>query len=311
MRKAVIPSNEQQRIESLRSLNILDTPQEERFDRITRHISHLLNMPIALVSLIDVNRQWFKSCIGLDTNETSREISFCGHAILSSDIFVIEDALLDERFVNNPLVTGRESLRFYAGCPIRHSNGHILGTLCILDYEPRKLNQHELTLLKEAALLVELELAQESSDEIDSETGLSNLKGFYTISQQTQKICQYHKLDICMVFLFVKGLMSLQYNGHEKEYQTCLSIITHEFKQLFRSSDVLARYDGSSFVALLINQYKEEQRLRIEQLVNNINRKLMEVTLTTPLSIVVGVTTGNYDTEIDQLLFDSYSDLHQ
>ena len=90
-----------------------------------------------LISLVDENRQWFKSCDGLDASETSREISFCGHAILGDDIFLVPDAALDERFSNNPLVTGEPHIRFYAGCPLRMANGSKLGTLCIIDRQPR------------------------------------------------------------------------------------------------------------------------------------------------------------------------------
>lgn len=110
-----IPPDEQQRLAVLRSLHILDTPPEERFDRITRTAQRLFNVPIALISLIDAHRQWFKSCQGLPVSETPRGISFCGHAILADTPLIIPDALLDPRFADNPLVTGEPRIRFYAG----------------------------------------------------------------------------------------------------------------------------------------------------------------------------------------------------
>ncbi len=120
MKAPDIPQDEQARIKALRSLNVLDTPSEERFDRLTRLAKRMFDVPIALVSLVDENRQWFKSCIGLDVSETPRDISFCGHAILGSEVFIIPDTKKDERFTDNPLVLNDPHIRFYAGCPLRY-----------------------------------------------------------------------------------------------------------------------------------------------------------------------------------------------
>ena len=114
-----LPPDEAMRLAALRSLNILDTPAEERFDRITRLAQRLFDVPIALVSLVDTNRQWFKSCQGLDASETPRSISFCGHAILEDGPLIIEDATKDQRFADNPLVTGPPDIRFYTGQPLK------------------------------------------------------------------------------------------------------------------------------------------------------------------------------------------------
>lgn len=152
-----IPINESVRIKSLHELNILDTPPEARFDRITKIAKILFDVPIAIVSLIDVNRQWFKSCIGLDERETPRGISFCGHAILENDILIVEDAKNDERFLDNPLVTGPPYIRFYAGRPIKGPNNNNLGTLCIIDMYPRKLSKADKSVLNDLAIWVENE----------------------------------------------------------------------------------------------------------------------------------------------------------
>jgi GAF domain-containing protein len=128
-----IPSNEEHRLATLRSLGILDTSHEERFDRVTRMSKRLFDVPIALVSLVDESRQWFKSSAGLDTLETPRDIAFCGHAILDENIFHVPDATKDPRFADNPLVTGPPDIRFYAGRPLHAPNGDRMGTLCIID----------------------------------------------------------------------------------------------------------------------------------------------------------------------------------
>ncbi|MDQ4064086.1 MAG: GAF domain-containing protein, partial [Actinomycetota bacterium] len=158
MTQAPLPLNEAQRIASLRGLHILDTPYEERFDRITRLAQRLFSVPIALVSLIDVNRQWFKSCIGLDLRETPRSTSFCAHAILSDEALVIPDAQLDPRFADNPFVTGPPHIRFYAGQPLVGPNNQKLGTLCIIDRRPRQLDTDNLNALRSLAALAENEL---------------------------------------------------------------------------------------------------------------------------------------------------------
>lgn len=158
MQSPPIPPDEAARLVALRALGVLDTPPEERFDRITRLAQQMFQVPIALVSLVDSNRQWFKSCIGLDVSETPRGVSFCSHAILQNDTLVIPDAKDDPRFADNPLVTGDPFIRFYAGRPLKSTDGHNLGTLCIIDRKPRQLTPGDLLSLKDLAALAENEL---------------------------------------------------------------------------------------------------------------------------------------------------------
>ena len=146
------------RLRGLHDLRILDTAPEERFDRITRLAADVLGVPIGLVSLVDHSRQWFKSCVGLDVSETSRESSFCAHAILQPDILVVSDALEDDRFAENPYVMGGPHIRFYAGCPLRLANGLAAGTLCLMDTRPRDPDERALGHIRYLASLVEREL---------------------------------------------------------------------------------------------------------------------------------------------------------
>lgn len=158
MIKPTIPANEDERLNALRALNVLDTQPEERFDRLTRLLQHILQVPIALVSLVDSDRQWFKSHQGLDARETPRDISFCGHAILGSEIMVVPDATADVRFADNPLVLGDPDIRFYAGAPLTLSSGLRVGTLCAIDRQPRALSEDQLSALRDLAACVTDEL---------------------------------------------------------------------------------------------------------------------------------------------------------
>lgn len=137
MQPAPIPSDEAERLASLRKMRPLSSPAEEAFDRVTRTAQRLFDVPIALVSLIDERRQWFKSCIGLPLREAGRDVSFCGHAIMHDEIFVVENSALDPRFADNPLVTGDPHVVFYAGRPLHNAEWHRVGTLCVIDRKPR------------------------------------------------------------------------------------------------------------------------------------------------------------------------------
>jgi phosphoribosyl 1,2-cyclic phosphodiesterase/GAF domain-containing protein len=153
------PPDEPARLEKLQALGILDTPAEERFDRITRLARRLFDVPIALVSLVDTDRQWFKSRQGIDVSETPREASFCAHAILDEQPFVVSDALRDPRFADNPFVAGAPRIRFYAGRPVR-VGGQRVGTLCVSDLRPRQLSAEDVRALDDLGVLVEQELTR-------------------------------------------------------------------------------------------------------------------------------------------------------
>ncbi|RCW69176.1 GAF domain-containing protein [Pseudorhodoferax soli] len=165
MQAAPLPADEDARLRALQALMVLDTPPEERFDRVVRFAAEQLDMPMALVSLIDGERQWFKSRVGLDVPETGRDIAFCAHAILQPETFVVEDALQDGRFADNPLVTGAPHIRFYAGAPLSAPGGERVGTLCVLDSKPRALGTVELAVLEALRTLVDEALANENPED--------------------------------------------------------------------------------------------------------------------------------------------------
>jgi GAF domain-containing protein len=165
MISAPIPSDEAERLAALRALLILDTPPEERFDRLTAFAAEEFDMPIVLLSLIDAERQWFKARVGLDVCETARGISFCAHAILQDDTLVVPDVALDDRFADNPLVTGDPHIQFYAGAPLKMPGGQNIGTLCLIDRTPRQLDDVDLAILASLRDLAVEELQRRASEE--------------------------------------------------------------------------------------------------------------------------------------------------
>lgn len=265
MKKPDIVHNEQPRIKALRSLNVLDTPPEERFDRLTRLAKRMFNVPIALVSLVDENRQWFKSCVGLDVRETPRDISFCGHAILGNEIFVINDTFKDERFSDNPLVLNEPKIRFYAGCPLRYLDGSMLGTLCIIDTKPRVLNKDDLDALKDLAELAEQELMAVQLATIDELTGIPNRRGFIKLAQHAIDMCARHNLFASLTFFDLDNFKSVNDRFGHAEGDRALIAFADKMQHVFRDSDVISRLGGDEFAVLLTDKSLESAHKTISR----------------------------------------------
>jgi diguanylate cyclase (GGDEF)-like protein len=270
------PLDEATRLDTLRALNILDSSPEERFDRLTRLAKRLFGVPIALVSLVDEDRQWFKSCQGLAASETPRDISFCGHAILGEDIFLIPDAALDERFHDNPLVKGEPHIRFYAGCPLRVPNGSTLGTLCIIDREPRELTGDDLALLTDLARMAEQELAAVQLATMDELTMLSNRRGFEALARHALGLCKRLERPASMLFFDLNLFKDINDRYGHAEGDRALIQFAELMKETFRESDVLGRLGGDEFAVLLTNSPSEELDRILERFRRNVgeyNRK--------------------------------------
>lgn len=255
--------DENKRIRSLQNLNLLDSTPEERFDRLTRLIQHLYSVPIALISLVDSNRQWFLSRCGLDATETSRDISFCGHAILEEHVFVIEDTLLDERFADNPLVTGPPHIRFYAGAQLKHPNGSALGTLCLISPKPKMFTSFDRKMLKEIAIFTELELTCQSSSTLDEETQLSNKSGFNELAVFSRAICKSNHLPMGIIGIKIddKHLHEIK-NIVEKVACWCLS------------SEFIGRHEPDIFLIFSTNSnaaYLKDLTNKIKQQLDSCN----------------------------------------
>ncbi|ANJ68045.1 diguanylate cyclase [Halothiobacillus diazotrophicus] len=251
MKPPPIPTDERLRLDTLRSLNLLDTPPEERFDRLARLARRLFNVPISLVSLVDSDRQWFKSSMGLEVRETPREVSFCGHALLDDDVMVVHDALADDRFVDNPLVADDPYIRFYAGCPLSALNGSKLGTLCIIDHEPRRFDAEDRALLQDLAGMVEREIAALQLSTLDELTLISNRRGFMSLAQQSLNLCRRMQMPATLMSIDLNGFKEINDRFGHAEGDLALKAFADIMRHIFRVSDVFARLGGDEFVVLM------------------------------------------------------------
>ncbi|PKG84979.1 GGDEF domain-containing protein [Colwellia sp. 75C3] len=287
MKTPDIPHDETERIETLHSLNVLDTLPEERFERLTRMAKRMFGVPIALVSLIDENRQWFKSSIGVDVSETSREISFCGHAILGESVFIVQNACEDPRFADNPLVLNEPNIRFYAGCPLK-VNGQKLGTLCIIDQTPRDFDEEDVQLLKDLAAMVERELTAIQMATMDELTDISNRRGFMTIAQHSLNLCIRQDLPVVLVFLDLDKFKPINDTFGHAEGDAVLIAFAGLMKKTFRNSDVFARLGGDEFAILLSSTSKKQA----EVVINKLSRSLEEYNQEMKRGYVVSYSHG-------------------
>jgi diguanylate cyclase (GGDEF)-like protein len=250
MQKPPTPIDETQRLRALHSLKILDTAEEERFDRITRLATRLFNVPVALVSLVDQKRQWFKSRQGLEACETGRDVSFCGHAILHEGPLVVEDALGDPRFSDNPLVIGAPHIRFYAGHPVHAPDGARIGTLCIIDRVPRTLSAEDVIALADLAGMVDREVSLLRLATIDELTHLSNRRGFTEVAQHLLGLCRRHAQPATLVAIDLDGFKAINDTlGHGAGDHVLRAFATLLLKH-FRASDLVARLGGDEFCVL-------------------------------------------------------------
>jgi diguanylate cyclase (GGDEF)-like protein len=255
---APIPADDRKRVASLRRLGLLDSGSEERFDRITRTARRMFGVSSALVVLVDVDRNWFKSSDGLDGEDAPRSTSFCGHVVASSQLTVVPDARCDPRFADNPNVLGPPHVRFYAGCPIAAPDGAIVGTLCLTDDQPRTLDDEELRDFSDLAAMVEHEIAVTRLAVDDELTGLVNRRGFLMMANQALAFCQRQRVEALVVFADVDGLkQDNDRHGHDTG-DRLLRCAASSMAEAFRGSDVVGRFGGDEFVAVLTGYSGED-----------------------------------------------------
>jgi len=253
-----ISSREKLRLAALREYEIVDSPSEPRFDRVARMAAQVMEMPIALISLLDESRQWVKASYGLAITDVPRQITFCTHAIESSQVTVIEDSLRDPRFFNNPMVTGAPNIRFYAAAPLRNWQGHNLGTLCVLDRQPRKLGIEQRRLLEDLAAMVidELETRRSMMElrhlaTTDPLTGIHNRRQFLHLAEKEIARANRYEQPLCLLMADIDRFKRINDTyGHETGDRAILSVV-ESIRQLLRPEALFGRMGGEEFAVLL------------------------------------------------------------
>lgn len=267
MLAAPFPPNEAERLAALQDFEILDTAVEESFDRITRLAAKLTDSPIALISLIDAKRQWFKSKFGLDLSETKREYSFCAHAILNPDQpLIVEDALKDSRFFDNPNVTDGPKFRFYAGVPLCNKDGFALGTLCIIDRKPRELDRDTLDSLESLAHIVMTTLELHWTTRLmtkmaltDALTGLPNRRAFIDLLDQDIARKKRARQPFALLFVDLDEFKRVNdLHGHPTGDRV-LREAAGALRSSIRFEDTVARFSGDEFAVLLTGAVDEAE----------------------------------------------------
>jgi diguanylate cyclase (GGDEF)-like protein len=261
-----VPADEADRLRSLYGLRVLDTPPEERFDRLTRLAKRLFEVPIALVSFVDEHRQWFKSRQGLDVSETPREISFCAHAVLQDETLVVPDAPTDERFRESPLVTSYPNIRFYAGRPVHAPDGARVGTLCLMDHRPREMDPEDLQLLNDLGMLLEEEFRNLELITTDELTGITNRRGFRSIAVHTLALCRRVGRPATLVLFDLDGFKQVNDTLGHAAGDKVLKEFSRHLLDAFRDSDVVARLGGDEFCVLLSGTDEETAARPLEHL---------------------------------------------
>jgi len=280
MSGAPMPKFEEDRLSALARYDILDTEAEEVFDRITLMAKSIFGTPIALISLVDTNRQWFKSRHGLDARETPRDLAFCAYAILQSDVLVVEDATKDPRFADNPLVTSDPKIRFYAGAQLVTHDGHALGTLCIIDKTPRQFLDTDKRLLVELAAIAmnEIELrvlkataqSQQRYVSRDPKTNAFNNKTFRKLFNAECERARGHSNPLSLAVFHLEPLDSAYRSLGNAVSDVAFSSLRDVFKSIVRSADIVARVDTFELVLLMPNTKSSSAEIVVRRILNRV-----------------------------------------
>jgi diguanylate cyclase (GGDEF)-like protein len=306
MKQAPIPMDDDARLAALTSLDILYTPAEERFDRITSLAKTIFSVPIVLVSLVARDVQWFKSAQGLTAPETPRDISFCGHAILRQSALIIPDALDNPDFADNPLVTGEPFVRFYAGHPLRAA-GYNIGTLCLIDHEPREFSEEDAKTLASLAkwaenelkidslnsshddLLKELDQAKRASL-IDPLTTVWNRRGLEQMVNVEINRARRKASESTVMLVDLDDFKLVNDTHGHMAGDTVLKEVAQMLIATIRPQDVTCRYGGDEFLLLLGDCSRETASAIADRILDRAQRRAHSISDDT--SIKVGLSIG-------------------
>lgn len=267
-----VPADESLRLRELQRHQLLDREGDHHFDRIVKLASAIFDMPIALISLVDQDRQWFLSRKGLEVSETPREVAFCAHTIAGNEVMVVPDALLDERFSSNPLVLSPPGIRFYAGAPLRTKDGHNLGTLCVIDQKPREFSTEQQQQLRMLADVVMREIEWRHDSSLCPVTGLSNRGALFSVGQREMEQARSAADPMALICLDIDNFRQINNRwGHPAGDQVLLDF-SHLCKGFLREQDFIARLGDEEFVILLIGQDSEAALQLAERIRDAVSR---------------------------------------
>lgn len=338
------PDNEIARLEALRSTELLDSGSDAIFDNLTSLVSLVFDMPVVAISLVDDVKQWFKSIKGLAVCETSREISFCGHAVYSEKPLIVNDAKIDERFFDNPLVKGTPNIVFYAGVPIRYAyqdKVYFLGTLCIIDYIKRDFSSKDLEILKQFSYqleaLIEMrlpakkfdllsrQLSSESHEFKDLEESISNLqeiadtdiltglpnRRFLTRFIEETWLRDLRHNTICLMMLDLDGFKNVNDTFGHTVGDSALKDIASNLKNLIRiPQDCICRLGGDEFVIVTYNQDESSLKAMSDKILSYF-RHIPEKSNSYGVSVSIGAcSTSNKSHNLESLLKEADSQLY-
>lgn len=332
MLEAPIPDNDAERSAEIERLGLMYSPAEDRFDRITRLAKTHFGVPIVLISVVYEDVQWFKSAQGLSVCETPRGVSFCGHAIVQDGPFVIENPLEDPRFVDNPLVLGQPKVRFYAGIPLRSPAGIVLGTLCLIDHKPRKFDDVQVEELRDFAALVEAEfyyrllsaeqsvLIQENDSLkrkalLDGLTGLWNKTAIIELLRREVLLSHREQKPLSLLIIDVDHFKNINDTYGHPVGDDCLKQVSQKIKSLLRVSDVVGRYGGDEFLALLPAATEKDGKLVADRIIRRLSEAPIQVgdyKLSVTVSIgVSAISLAGVPTSADTLVEQADKTLYQ
>lgn len=269
-----IPENEEERLKSLYLSDLLDTGADERFVRLTRIAKKVFQVPVVLISLLDRDRQWLLACEGLGTRETPRNISFCGHAILQEGPFIVNDAVNDERFHDNPLVIGEPYIRFYAGYPVHLPDGEVAGTLCLINSKPRSFNDDDIASLRDLAFIVEDEFKVIGMAMTDSLTGISNRRGFYATGEKRFRKLDKENVAFSLIFFDLDKFKPINDLWGHAEGDEVLKVFSALLYQHLGPGAIAGRLGGDEFAVLIAHQTQADSFLHnLRNSVNEYNKE--------------------------------------
>lgn len=258
MKKPETPHNEKQRLQAVTDLCLTQSSSDPALNHITELAARLFNTAISLVTILEAERQFFKGSHGVTITETPKDISFCGHAIYSEKPLVVEDTHLDDRFSDNPLVTSEPKIRFYAGYPLRSPDGHFIGTLCIIDPNPRRFSELDLQTLADLAQIAENQIKYIADATTDDLTGLLNRRGFYSLARKNLDLAKRSGLKASLALIDLDNFKQINDQFGHAFGDRVLRIFATALTQSIRKTDLVARLGGDEFALLSIDKQSDD-----------------------------------------------------